>query len=151
MDETWVLIDAHTGLHVSWYFWLRVLDEVNRAARYGAPFALLLLDPEAPTGRAKSLDEYASYVPATIRSTDLGGTLGDGSAAVLLTHQDEAAAAVARDRVLERLAASCPAEVTWRSELLCYPADGARISILLTGGWERRQRARVASGLRRPA
>ena len=44
MDESWVLIDANSGLHVSWYFWLRVLDEVNRAARYGAPFSLLLLD-----------------------------------------------------------------------------------------------------------
>lgn len=151
MDETWVLIDGHTGLHVSWYFWLRVLDEVNRAARYGGPFALLLLDPEMPPGRSKSPDEYASYLPATIRRTDLGGTLGGGSAAVLLTHQDEAAAVVARDRVLERLAASCPAEVVWRSELLCYPADAARISILLTGGWEERQRSRVASGLRRPA
>ena len=151
MDETWVLIDAHTGLHVSWYFWLRVLDEVNRATRYGAPFALLLLDPEVPSGRAKPLDEYAAHVPATIRSTDLGGSLGGGSAAVLLTHQDEAAAAVARDRVLERLAASCPAEVIWRSELLCYPADGARISILLTGGWEERQRSRVTTELRRPA
>jgi hypothetical protein len=151
MDETWVLIDAHTGLHVSWYFWLRVLDEVNRAARYGAPFGLLLLDPEVAGGRAKSMDEYASHVPATIRSTDLGGVLGGGSAAVLLTHQDETQAGVARDRVLERLAASCPADVSWRSELLCYPADAARISILLTGGWEERQRARGSTELRRPA
>src|SRR5690349_9977721 len=107
MDETWVLIDTNSGLHVSWYFWLRVLDEVNRAARYGAPFGLLLLDAEAPSTKAsKMLDEAVSYVPATIRSTDLGGVLGRGSAAVLLTHQDAEAAQVARTRILERLAAS---------------------------------------------
>lgn len=138
MEESWVLIDGATGLHVSWYFWLRVLDEVNRAARYGAPFALLLLDAEAPPSKHKLVDEAPSYVPAAIRSTDLGGVMGRGAAVVLLTHQDEAAAVVARDRILERLAASCPADISWRTEVLCYPVDGAKISNLLTGGWEHR-------------
>ena len=138
MDESWVLIDGNTGLHVSWYFWLRVLDEVNRATRYGAPFALLLLDADAPPAKAKLVDDAASYVPAAIRSTDLGGTMGRGSAAVLLTHQDVEAADVARARILERLAATGPAGITWRTELLCYPDDGAEITNLLTGGWEHR-------------
>ena len=150
MDESWVLIDAKSGLHVGWYFWLRVLDEVNRAARYGAPFALLLLDAEAASGKpAKVVDEAPSYVPSAIRSTDLGGVLGRGSAAVLLTQQDTKAAEAARRRILERLAAECPAGVIWRSELLCYPHDGAKISNLLTGGWELRRAA--GSDARRPA
>lgn len=142
MNESWVLIDASSGLHVSWYFWLRVLDEVNRAARYGAPFALLLLNVDVPPGKpAKLTDEAPSYVPAAIRSTDLGGALGRGAAAVLLTHQDGEAADVARARILERLGATCPAGVAWKTELLCYPQDGAKISNLLTGGWELRRQA----------
>lgn len=138
MDESWVLIDGNTGLHVSWYFWLRVLDEVNRATRYGAPFALLLLDADAAPGKAKVVDESASYVAAAIRSTDLGGAMGRGSAAVLLTHQSAEAAEVARERILERLAATCPSGISWRNEMLCYPDDGAEITNLLTGGWEHR-------------
>jgi hypothetical protein len=141
MDESWVLIDGNSGLHVGWYFWLRVLDEVNRAARYGAPFALLLLDAEAAGKHAKLVDEAPSYVPSAIRSTDLGGVLGRGCAAVLLTHQDTEAAEVARVRILERLEADCPSDVIWQSELLCYPHDGAKISNLLTGGWELRRSA----------
>jgi hypothetical protein len=142
MDESWVLIDASSGLHVGWYFWLRVLDEVNRAARYGDPFALLLLDAEVGTGKAaKLVDEAPSYVPSSIRSTDLGGLLGPGSAAVLLTHQDGEAADVARVRILARLADACPTDVIWRAELLCHPHDGAKISNLLTGGWELRRQA----------
>jgi GGDEF domain-containing protein len=139
MDESWVLIDPQTGLHVRWYFWLRVLDEVNRSTRYGDPFALLVL--EATTDRRPSeklLDTAASAVPATIRSTDLGGKLGPGRVGVLLTHQDADSAPQARDRILHRLAQDTPPGVTWRWELYTYPEQAAEISNLLTtGGSER--------------
>ncbi|HXK32665.1 MAG TPA: GGDEF domain-containing protein [Dehalococcoidia bacterium] len=145
MDETWVLIDPRTGLHVRWYFWLRVLDEVNRSTRYGDPFGLLIL--EAATSRRageKLLDEAASAVPATIRSTDLGGRLGPGHVGVLLTHQDEASARQARDRILLRLAHDTPSGVTWRSELYSYPEHAAEISKLLTTGGSEREGAPAA-------
>jgi hypothetical protein len=148
MDDSWVLIDANSGLHVSWYFWLRVLDEVNRAARYGAPFGLLLLYAEVAPGKSSRLiDDAPSYVPASIRGTDLGGVLGRGAAAVLLTHQDAAAAERARLRVLERLTAACPPGIRWRTELLSYPENGAEISHLLTGGWQLRPWVRAPSEL----
>ena len=151
MDESWVLIDGSTGLHVSWYFWLRVLDEVNRAARYGAPFALLLLDAEVSPNKPKLVDEASSYVSGAIRSSDLGGAMGRGSAAVLLTQQDAAAAVLARERILDRLSASCPAGIAWRTEVLCYPEDGAEITNLLTGGWERRTSGQAPFSLGRLA
>jgi len=135
MDESWVLLDANTGLHQAWYFWLRVLDEVNRSTRYGTPFALLLLEADAPS---KAATDASSYVPAAIRSTDLGGALASGRAGVLLTHQHAAAAEQARDRVLRRLAEACPEGLEWRSTLYCYPEHAAEISDLLTsrGGRE---------------
>ena len=136
MDQSWVLIDANTGLHVSWYFWLRVLDEVNRATRYGAPFGLLLLEAAPEAGKApRAADDGLSYVPAAIRSTDLGGVLGARRAGVLLPHQDAEAARIAKARILERIACSCPAAIRWESTLFSYPEHATEVSALLTGGW----------------
>jgi GGDEF domain-containing protein len=137
MDESWILLDSATGLHREWYFWLRVLDEVNRSARYGGPFALLMLEATVHPGSPhRLLDDAASRVPAVIRSTDLGGIIGAGKVGVLLPHQDVAAADVARRRVMERLERQGPAGVRWDARLLCYPGDGAEISNLLTTGCE---------------
>jgi hypothetical protein len=151
MDESWVLIDADTGLHVSWYFWLRVLDEVNRSARYGAPFALLLGEVEVADARhPKPAEEAMSCVALAIRSTDLGGVLGTRRVGVLLTHQDVPAAELARTRILERLDGLCPKGVAWRTQLLCYPDHAATISTLLTAGWTELQ-DHLGFELERPA
>jgi hypothetical protein len=147
MNQSWVLIDTTSGLHVPWYFWLRVLDEVNRATRYGAPFGLLLLEAESEPGRtARIALEATAHVPAAIRSTDLGGALAPGVAGVLLPHQDGAAAATARARILERIARTCPPSRRWRSTLLTYPDDAAEISNLLTSGWSDREGPEAAIG-----
>ena len=133
VDKSWILLDEETGLHVGWYFWLRVLDEVNRAARYGAPFALLLLEIVTPSGcPARAAEEAASQVPDAIRSTDLGGVIGVGRIGVLLPHQDVEAAQFARQRILARIEAASPRGVRWESRLLHYPGDAAEISNLLT-------------------
>jgi hypothetical protein len=149
MDKSWILIDEATGLHHSWYFWLRVLDEVNRSARYGAPFGLLLLETELDAGTApRHADEAAAAVPAAIRSTDLGGLIGRGRVGVMLTHQDADSAQAAMQRVVERLKGHEPPGVRWRSRLLTYPEDGGEISSLLTTGWAAHP---AETGVRRPA
>jgi hypothetical protein len=146
MDESWILLDEQTGLHVSWYFWLRVLDEVNRSARYGHPFGLLLLEVEMKPGApARAAESACGQVAAAIRSTDLGGLIGVGRAGVVLPHQDLPSAQRASDRIVSRLDASAPAGVRWHARLLSYPGDGAEISNLLTSGWtERRGRGAAA-------
>jgi GGDEF domain-containing protein len=152
VDKSWILIDENTGLHVGWYFWLRVLDEVNRSARYGAPFSLLLLEIEAsPASAARAIDEAVSRVPDSIRSTDLGGVVGAGRVGVLLPHQDVDAAGLARERVLERLKSASPRGVRWESRLLHYPGDGAEISNLLTCDCRERRPADEALGVERLA
>ncbi len=140
MDERWVLIDARTGLHVRWYFWLRVLDEANRAARYGEPFGLLLLEAEAePSGhQTRTLEEASARVPQVIRSTDLGGTLGRGRVGIVLPHQDASAAEQAAARIMSELARLAPHSVRWTPWLLRHPDDAADISNLLTNGWPER-------------
>lgn len=132
MDDRWVLIDQDTGLHVSWYFWLRVLDEVNRSARYGNPFGLLILDVEGDGIPRRVVEEGASRVADAIRSTDIAGRLGSARVGVILMEQEAEAAAVGVERIIERLSERSP--VVWRSNLYCYPTDGAAISNLLTQG-----------------
>jgi GGDEF domain-containing protein len=132
MDDRWVLIDQETGLHVSWYFWLRVLDEVNRAARYGNPFGLLMLDIEGDGLPHRAVEEGVSSLADAVRSTDIAGRLGSTRAGVILMHQNGETAAAGVDRIIERLSAR--SALVWRSSLYCYPTDGAAISNLLTQG-----------------
>jgi GGDEF domain-containing protein len=132
MDDRWVLIDQDTGLHVSWYFWLRVLDEVNRSARYGNPFGLLMLDIEGDGIPHRAVEEGASRLADAIRSTDIAGRLGSARAGVILMEQNAETAAAGVDRIIERLSAR--SALVWRSSLYCYPTDGAAISNLLTQG-----------------
>jgi hypothetical protein len=133
MDRASILIDHETGLFVGWYFWLRVLDEVNRDARYGAPFGLLLLTAGSDKGVSRrAVDDAAARVAGAIRSTDVGGALGPGHVGVLLLQQDEQSAPMAAQRILGRLEASMPAGLGWDSRLYVYPRDAAEISDLLT-------------------
>jgi hypothetical protein len=134
MEQSWVLIDPATGLHMGWYFWLRVLDEVNRSARYGSPFGLLLLECTSPRNERRRCEAMAQ-VAALIRSTDLGGVVGPSRVGVLLVQQDAESAAHARTRILERLAGSSPDGVRWDDRLLRYPDDGGEVSQLITNGW----------------
>lgn len=144
MEQMWILIDGGTGLHVAWYFWLRVLDEANRSTRYGTPFGLLLLEAEPSRGghSLKHLEEAAATVPQAIRSTDLGGIVAPGRVAVLLTHQDAESAQQARDRIIERMGGASANGVRWTPRLLTYPEDAAEISMLLTTGWQNGDAAR---------
>lgn len=138
MDERWVLIDPNTGLHVGWYFWLRVLDEANRAARYGIPFGLFLLEAEREAGKhasERALEEAMSVVPAVIRSTDLAGAVGAGRVGIVLPHQDADALQQAATRILSKLAEARVHGVGWSARMLSYPRDAADISHLLTSGW----------------
>ncbi len=142
VSENWILIDQDTGLHVGWYFWLRVLDEVNRSARYGSPFALLMLEAEQRSLPRKVAAEAASRVADAIRSTDLAGRLGSGSVGVMLFEQDEAGSESAVARILERMAAHSSAAVSWATKLYCYPRDAAAISNFLTQGRAEGERRR---------
>ena len=131
VSENWILIDQETGLHVGWYFWLRVLDEVNRSARYGSPFGLLMLEPEQRSAPRRVIDDASSRVADAIRSTDLAGRLEGGRVGVILLEQDEAGAETAAGRILERLSERSSG-VSWRTSLYCYPRDAFAISNLLT-------------------
>ncbi|HEY7647226.1 MAG TPA: hypothetical protein VH858_19440 [Hyphomicrobiales bacterium] len=132
MDKNWILIDPETGLHVGWYFWLRVLDEANRSARYGNPFGLLMLEGDFSGLTERQRQEALSSVAGAIRSTDIGGRLNHSRAGVILLEQEAESAATGAERIRGRLAAATNAR--WSLSLYCYPEDAAAISNLLTQG-----------------
>lgn len=145
MNDRWILLDRETGLHVGWYFWLRVLDEVNRSSRYGSPFGLVMMEAELDPGTPRrALDEASGRVPAAIRGTDLGGLLGPGRVGLMLTQQDLESAIVATQRVRERLERDGVPGVTWRLRLYTYPEQAAEISQLLTGATPESEQALTA-------
>jgi hypothetical protein len=125
---------------------------VNRSARYGSPFALLLLEVDAQPGSpARLFEEAAGRVPGAIRSTDLGGLVGVGRVGVVLPHQDVVTAEAAKQRILDRLDQTSPRGIRWESRLLCYPGDGAEISHLLTSGWRDRRAGGAVQAVERLA
>jgi len=132
VDKNWILIDPETGLHVGWYFWLRVLDEANRSARYGNPFGLLMLDGDFSGLNEREQQEMLSSVSRAIRSTDIAGRLSHSKAAVILLEQDQQSAVAAVERICKRLAAAT--RTRWTTRLYCHPEDAAAISNLLTQG-----------------
>ena len=57
-----VLLDGATGLHKGWYFERRLDEEVQRCARYGRVFALVLWEPRLLPGEVME-DEVMRVVP----------------------------------------------------------------------------------------
>ena len=133
VDERWILIDRQTGLHVGWYFWLRLLDEVGRSDRYGTSFGLLLLEAGGEAASStRAAHEALARVSAVIRGTDLGGVIAPDRAGVILTQQEPEQAEVGLKRIVGLLESGSPVGVNWNAELFCYPRDAAAVTHLLT-------------------
>jgi hypothetical protein len=111
--------DRETGLCATWYFRLRIDEEIARAERYKHVFTLVTV--AAPTADAMAAARVA--VRKSLRSVDLAGSLGDGIA-VLLPNTPLGGARMAMARIAEDV-----------PELACraseYPTDGTTLSALL--------------------
>ena len=129
--------DELTGLANREHFLVRVGEEIEKAKRYGHPFALLVVDPD----RFASINEaygrpygdsclvaFATLLKETIRKSDLVGRLSPGDEfGLLLPHQAETAAREAAQRVrtaIEGHAFPRRRRLTAAVGVACYPADG---------------------------
>jgi hypothetical protein len=111
--------DRDTGLCATWYFRLRIDEEIARAERYRQVFTLVTVS--APT--AEAMTDARVAVRKSLRSVDLAGSLGDAIAVLLPnTGMDGARSA------MERIAADVPELACRASE---YPTDGTTLSALL--------------------
>jgi diguanylate cyclase (GGDEF)-like protein len=136
--------DELTGLANRAHFEGRVTEEIEKARRYGHPFALVLVDPDRfasineAYGRSygdSCLVSFAALLKQAIRKSDLVGRLGPGDEfALLLPNQAEVAARQAAQRIraaVESHAFPRRRRLTASVGVACYPADGADAAALL--------------------
>jgi len=108
------------GLYSDWYFRLRLQEEIDRAARYGLRFTLLL---GRPTLIHNELDAHATSglfydgLRHRLRKSDLPAILKDGTLAILLPHT--ASGAPIQQRLTKQLAATSLA-----TGVASFPEDG---------------------------
>jgi GGDEF domain-containing protein len=125
--ERLVIYDRETAFCADWYFRLRLQEELLRSQRFGNTCALLLV--EATQGRLSPEREKELFdsMSSAFRETDLVAHLGSLRFVVLLPNIDADNAALARQRLLEKLPAG---EV--EAGIATYPADGSDWRELLT-------------------
>lgn len=112
VDRRRPTFDRETGLYATWYFRLRVEEEIARAARYATPFTLLCISSQSPV----ALNAPRMAIKHWLRQIDFAGDLGN-VIAVLLPNTNRAGAAI----VLERISKLVTGVDLRLAE---YPADG---------------------------
>jgi hypothetical protein len=111
--------DRDTGLHMEWYFRLRVDEEIARARRYGTPFTVLTVT----AAERQTLDAARITMKQWLREVDFAGDLGDMVALCLPNTARPGA-----EPVIERLTGVVQGLQVTASE---YPSDGPTVSKLL--------------------
>jgi len=129
-----VLLDDATGLYQSWYFERRVREEVQRCARYGRIFTLILWEPRLLPGEILE-DEVVAKVGAVIkaglRQTDLGTQLERTRFAALLVEAEHNTGRTVAFRVKGDLASRVRGgPASWRTGMAVFPDDGVEASVL---------------------
>ncbi len=138
---------AHWMFDREWLH-LRLVEEVERAKRYGRPLALLLFGFEnlerltETTGRHQTeifLRRVAAVIRGQIRSPDILAAYGQASIAVLLPETERDAAVATQGRIASRISQLRPSssdDTDWTPGLLvgaaAYPGDGDSAADLLT-------------------
>jgi GGDEF domain-containing protein len=130
-----LLFDDATGLYKSWYFQRRLHEEVQKSARYGRAFALVLWEPRLLPGEVLA-DEIIARVSDVIkeglRQTDLASQLERTRFAALLVESERNTARTVAYRVKNSLSSRVRAGPgTWRTGLAIFPDDGVDVATLL--------------------
>lgn len=87
-----VIYERETGLFAHWYLKLRGEEECDRAARYGRPFTLCLVEPTAEADPLETQRRLANWFRTQVRHTDVVGYVGHGRFLALLPETDRNAA-----------------------------------------------------------
>jgi diguanylate cyclase (GGDEF)-like protein len=135
--------DALTGLANRSHFEARTDAEVARAARYGTPLSVLLVDVDhlksindrgGHGAGDRALRAVAAALAASCRVTDLAARYGGDEFAVLAPSTSVAQAAVLAERVREQLRSSGPPDLLVSVSVgvadLCPARSGGRDALL---------------------
>ncbi len=141
------ITDGLTGLWNFRYFTMTVAKEIERAARFGRPLALLMLDLDHfkvvndthghPRGDAV-LVEFAGRLKGQVRDVDTVARYGGEEFVVVLPETDEEGARLAAERICDAMRRrpfgdpdALPVDVTVSAGVAVFPTHGASSSALL--------------------
>ena len=123
-----VLLDGATGLHKGWYFERRLDEEVQRCARYGRVFALVLWEPRLLPGEVMEDEVIArvgAVIKADLRQTDLAAQVERTRFAALLLEAEQNTGRTVAFRIRGGLASRARgAPGNWRAGMAVFPEDG---------------------------
>lgn len=122
--------DSLTRCYNHKYFKTRLEQEIARAARYGHPVSLIMLDVDHfkkvndthghPAGDAV-IAHVADLVTACVRSTDVVARYGGEEFAVLLVHAGKSETAIIAQRIRERIASHKFSVASSAGDLVAIP------------------------------
>jgi diguanylate cyclase (GGDEF)-like protein len=140
-------VDSLTGLFLRDYFFRRLQEEFHRSARYGAPFALLMLDLDAfkqindlhgHLAGDRYLRALGPVLRASLRLADLACRYGGDEFCILLPETDGAGARTIAERIRSAVAElvadaeGTPLRTTASIGLAVHPLhDGGDLKALL--------------------
>lgn len=123
-----ILIDEATELYKGWYFERRVNEEVQRCARYGRTFALILWEPRLLPGEVmedEAIARVGGVIRAGLRQTDLAAQLDRTRFAALLIEAEHHTGRTVAYRMRGELASRVRGGPgTWRAGMAVFPDDG---------------------------
>jgi GGDEF domain-containing protein len=141
------IYDRATGLFHSWYFELRLNEEVERCQRYGSSMAVLAIsieprDKEEYRRNWKELNSsLGQLVASTVRTVDISASFGHLEYAVCLPQCDGEGARAAATRLVNALG-----EHSANIGVGLYPEDGTNGKTLLEHARQRPHREWASIG-----
>jgi len=128
------LLDPTSGLYTQPFFRATVSWRMNACRRVLRPLSVALIEvvDGLPDGPVVSSDPnvVSAMVRATLRASDIGARLGDGSYGLMLEDTPEDGAVWAVER-LRRSLATRPGGRTLRAGVACYPGHALNATELM--------------------
>jgi GGDEF domain-containing protein len=140
------IYDPASTWYQSWYFDLRLEEELARSMRYQLPFtvvALRLVTPISGLSERTGLNKRLAEIGETaLRQTDIPALLGNNELAVLLPQTRPLESRIVVERLTRALGPYSPVV-----GLASYPEDSAESGVLLLTAQQRAVTALERSGL----
>lgn len=123
------IFERETGLFAHWYLELRGVEECTRAARYGHPLVLLLVECARGSEPWVVAGRITDWIRRETRAADIAGYVGNARFVVLMpeTSPEQAALVLRRVRALSSVEAASS----------CFGDDGVSFEQLYTAASSR--------------
>jgi GGDEF domain-containing protein len=135
-----VALRDELGLHHSWYFELRLHEEIARAARTGSAFSIVIWEQRVLPGEAPGaevLRSAAECILSRLRSYSIAALTEPARISALLFDTDATSARSAAHRIKAELQLRAQIGARWQAGLATFGADGDSLEALFQAAAER--------------